>query len=73
MMINPTRQQKNLIEKYEKEVLPWIIFNPENNEHMLRPETPMHIQVFYDLYINDGKPSTEEYFQYYQKHQHLFR
>ena len=64
MMINPTKQQKLLNEKFEKEVLPWIILNPE---------TPMYIKVLYDLYINDGKPSTEEYFQYYQKHQHLFR
>ena len=62
MMINPTKQQKLLNEKFEKEVLPWIILNPKNSE-----------KVLYDLYINDGKPSTEEYFQYYQKHQHLFR
>lgn len=25
MMINPTKQQKLLNEKFEKEVLPWII------------------------------------------------
>lgn len=50
MMINSIKQQKNLIEKYEKEVLPWIIFNPENNEHMLKPEAPTYIQVLYDVY-----------------------
>ena len=73
MMINPTKQQKLLNEKFEKEVLPWITLNPKNSEKMLKLETPMYIKVLYDLYINDGKPSTEEYFQYYQKHQHLFR
>ena len=49
MMINPTKQQKLLNEKFEKEVLPWIILNPKNSEKMLKPETPMYIKVLYDF------------------------
>ena len=73
MMINPTKQQAIIRDKFDKEVTPWLTVDKKSGKFLINPNAPIYIKVLYDLYINEGNWSCKKHFEYYQKHQHLFR
>lgn len=80
MMMNPMPLSNKLRKKYEQEVTPWLYVNEITGCLLLKEEAPTYVHVLHEVYlmslnqkINIHEFSKEEYFQYYQKHQHLFR